>query len=269
MNGERITGAVVLNRTGVLRVGNSEIRVKIGPTDATVVRETPAERPPTDATAVRERVADYGGVGAPDDTRARARPEAPAGERPERVAAPVAAARPQPAPAPARVPAADAAPRSKAPLVAGTVVVAAVVAVLTAAQTGGAAKTRRLSAKAIMSTISIRNDRQVLAGVQSGSPLTGSVTADETFAPGGLVGNPKAIPVSSKFVMHSDNGSVTSILQLTVTKGSDQSYTYVGRGTIVGGTGAFNGASGSFAYKATQPPASLQLTATLNGTLKY
>ena len=54
LNGERINGAVVVTRSGILRVGRSEISIAVEPADSTVVGETPGELRLSDATVIRE-----------------------------------------------------------------------------------------------------------------------------------------------------------------------------------------------------------------------
>jgi hypothetical protein len=259
LNGERIRGTVVLTQPGVLRLGGSEIRVELPPSDETVVRGVPSELAPLTTLP---------------PTQIGALPHVPQVTQVSPAVAPPAPPAP-PAPAAASDEAAERRPpptslRGKLPLLAGAVVVVVVVALVVVAQTGGSSKTRRLSATLTLGLVSRDRDRALLAGVQGGPPAgTGAVTVDEVFQPGGSTGNTVAIPVSGKLISRFDKGSVTSVLQLVATRQPDRSVRFVGQGTVVEGTGEFDGASGSFRYEASQPPGSTKLTATLTGTLKY
>ena len=273
LNGERINGAVVVTRSGILRVGRSEISIAVEPADSTVVGETPDELRLSDATVIREIPQDLVDAGSPDDTRIRARPSMPPPLPLERVSNVPAAPLPEsspPQPPPQPPPTSARRSRGGAPLIIGGLVVAAAVAVLIAAQTGNGAKTRRLSANVDLTTIAHERDRTVLAGTHTGRPVgDGAATADQVFLPGGAPTNPGPIPISEKLVIHTDDGTITSVIQMTAARQSDQSVKFEGEGNVTGGTGKFDGASGSFRYEASQPPLTGDVNGTIDGTLKY
>ena len=277
LNGERINGSVVLTRGGTLRAGRSEIRIEVGRTDSTVVSETPGEVRLSDATVIREIPVELVGAGgdATDDTSVRPRPAMPPPLPLERASS-VSARAPEPPPPPP-APSTKPGPSRRSPRVGiavGILVVAAVVTPLILADLAGSSKSRLLAAKLDLTTIT-RGRGSLLAGTASGQPLgNGTVTADEVFQPTATPSTPKGIPpsgvpISGKFTVHLDDGSVTTVLLLTATGAIARGFHYTGSGQVIGGTGKYDGASGSFRYEGTQPPLSGNVAATMTGTIRY
>ena len=234
LDGERIVGAVVLRRTAVVNIGNSEIRVELAGDDATVVRPLPPELAPDRA----------------DETAVARRPAQP----------PPAAERSSPAGYPPAAPA----PAGKLPTLVAAVVAAAVLAPLVATQVRESASSRRLSATADLSIQSRLFNSVFMAGRQEGLPSgAGSATLDLLYrSPTGRG------PLSGKLVSRFDNGSLTSELELTSAAGPRSGIRLTGNGRVVSGTGKYKHASGSFRFHADQHGAR-RVVVQMSGNLKY
>jgi len=215
------------------------------------------------------------GGDATDDTSVRPRPAMPPPLPLERASS-VSARAPEPPPPPP-APSTKPGPSRRSPRVGiavGILVVAAVVTPLILADLAGSSKSRLLAAKLDLTTIT-RGRGSLLAGTASGQPLgNGTVTADEVFQPTATPSTPKGIPpsgvpISGKFTVHFDDGSVTTVLLLTATGAIARGFHYTGSGQVIGGTGKYDGASGSFRYEGTQPPLSGNVAATMTGTIRY
>jgi len=265
VNGRRIAGSVLLAETSTLRLGTSEIRIDVAPPGATVVREVArpgdtAARP--GATVERPRVAPPPPQPAPAQAAAAQAPSvAPPPPAPSTEAAPAPRGQPGRRPRPPL--------RARLPFLIAALVVGAIVVLLILAQTGGSAEERALSAHLRLGTVSDANGSALLAGVQTGPPTgTGTATVDLIFRPPKGASSTSPGAVSGKLVSRFDNGSITSILTLRATRqgGTTQ---VSGRGKASGGTGDYDGVTGSFTYRSTQERGSNRVTATLKGTLKY
>ena len=148
--------------------------------------------------------------------------------------------------------------------------VAVVVALVAVAETGGSKKVRSLSSNLDMTVVHQLANEVLFAGVQKGAPTKdGTATMDaaiRTTKPGPLTA-PTA--VAGKIISAFDDGSMTSVVQLTATPQADGSTTYTGDGTVTGGTGAYDGASGTFSVNGKQPTMSGNVRLDLRGSVKY
>jgi pSer/pThr/pTyr-binding forkhead associated (FHA) protein len=262
VDGERVTGAVTLTRDATVRIGSSEIALEI-----------PA------ATAGGTEVRDHVVAGPADVTQAHAAPPATS---PPPVAAPAPVAAPPP---PAAAPA-GAAPSPTAGhrrggrtrpelLIRGAMLLGAlsIVVVLVAAQTGKTRHTFALRNTLRTAVLTQTGLSITFLGLQTGPPTgTGAATIDQTFVP--PPGKPPlGVGVPTKFTAkvtsHFDDGSITSIITGTATRQRDTSVKVVGQGTIVGGTGKYKGAKGSYTQTGGRPPRSDRAVFELTGSVRY
>jgi pSer/pThr/pTyr-binding forkhead associated (FHA) protein len=152
-------------------------------------------------------------------------------------------------------------------------VVAAIVAVLIAAQTGDSTESRRLDATLRTTFLEQEGLGAISVGSFSGRPLgRGAVTLDHAFrvpASGRPFGPGVATRFAGKVVARFDDGTITATMQARTTRQADNSFTTTGRGEVVDGTGAYDDASGTFTATGGQAAGSRTGQLRLTGSIEY
>ncbi len=265
VDGERITDAVTLTGDATLRIGTVEIGLAI-PTSAGGRIALPDLDHAAPSAVTRARAA----------PAASAQPAAPAPAAPSAPAAPLpdATALPEAARSPAARPP-QSGRRRRELLVSGLILIvaAAIVGVLIAVQSGKTRHTHALSNTLRTAVLSQTGLSITFVGLQTGAPTgTGAATIDQTFVPPEGK-QPLGVGVPTKFtakvISHFDQGSISSIVTGTATRQPDTSVKVVGHGTIVDGSGTYQGASGSFTQTGGRPPHSDRAVFTLTGSVRY
>ena len=271
VDGQRIDGPVRLTQDARLRVGTSDLALSIPEAAPGTVMRDRAVSGPAEATQARRAPAPAPQAAAPAAPAPPAAPPAaqPPAAPPRTTGTPPLPPSTPPAPRPPRR------PPGREWLVRGAILLGAlvIVVVLIVAQTGKTRHTHVLQNTLKTAVLSQAGLSITFLGLQTGPPTgTGAATIDQTFVP--PAGKPPlGVGVPTKFtakvISHFDRGSVTSILTGTATRQADTSVKVVGRGTIVDGTGEYEGATGSFTQTGGRPPHSDRAVFTLTGSVRY
>jgi hypothetical protein len=152
-------------------------------------------------------------------------------------------------------------------------VVAAICAVLIAAETGGGTSSHRVDVALGTAFLDRQGLNALSVGSAKGTPFgQGAVTIDHVFhlpASGRPFAPGVPMRFSGKVVLRYGKGSIVATLIATTTRQSDNSSTTTGTGTVVGGAGKYDDASGSFKLSGSQAAGAQRAALRLVGTLKY
>lgn len=158
------------------------------------------------------------------------------------------------------------------------VVLIVVLVVLIAAAAAGAAvlatrdsdetKERAFKANAVTGFIVIEGSKVTAAGTYSGSPGgQGAIIA--TLLPQGDLRKGKPVPLKGNVKIYLDGGRITATLKGTATPLPQNAFSVKGTAKIVGGTGTFDDATGSFKFDGGQETGSIVGLPKYTGTIEY
>jgi hypothetical protein len=151
-------------------------------------------------------------------------------------------------------------------------VVAVLCAVLIAAEASGGESSHRVDIALHTALLDQGGLNVMTVGSASGTLGKGSVTVDHVFRLP-KTGRPFApgVPMhfSGKVFLRNGRGSVVATLIATTTTQADNGNRTTGTGTVIGGTGEYDEASGSFRLSGSQGSTDPTNTLRLVGTLKY
>jgi pSer/pThr/pTyr-binding forkhead associated (FHA) protein len=255
LNDVRIEGAVTLASDATLRVGRSEISVSIEL--ERVPAETTVSPPPAARGSVRRIDED------PEPVAAVSHAAPPPADA---VAAP---AGPPPATG-SHEPSANRRPRWLLPAIGiALLVVAGLVTGLVLAL-GGGDETQSHDLKATMSLARLRAEglTETLAGEQTGPPAgPGTAAVELTFGAPPQQEGP--IPITGTTTSRFDGGTYHGTFEGTVAPKPDGNADVTGTGTITGGTGAYENATGQFTLGGTVDLATNSARLTVEGSIDY
>lgn len=148
------------------------------------------------------------------------------------------------------------------------VLAAAAVAAFLVVRDSDSTTERPFKASAVTGFIIIEGNKVTAAGTATASPGGNGATVVTLFPQGDLrKGKPVPLKGSQKFYL--DGGTISTTLKGTATPLPQNAFAVKGTATIVAGTGAFDGATGSFKFDGGQETGSIVGRPKFDGTIEY
>lgn len=145
---------------------------------------------------------------------------------------------------------------------------AAAVALFLVVRDSDSTTERPFKASAVTGFIIIEGNKVTAAGTVTASPGGNGATVVTLF-PQGDLRKGKPVPLKGSQVFYLDGGTISSTLKGTATPLPKNAFAVKGTATIVAGTGAFDGATGSFKFDGGQETGSIVGRPKFDGTIEY
>ncbi|MDQ6914900.1 MAG: hypothetical protein M3155_03720 [Actinomycetota bacterium] len=138
----------------------------------------------------------------------------------------------------------------------------AAVATLAVTGTAVAAKSHAVNSTGKVSAVASQGSKTIAVGWFNGAPFGADTVALFKTAV-------QAGKLKSTFVAYNSHGSIRGTATQTSTPQPDGSAKLAGTGKVLGGTGAYQGATGNLTVSGTQPKGSTVISYRLAGSLRY
>ena len=145
---------------------------------------------------------------------------------------------------------------------------AAIVGVVLATRDDDETTERPFNAQAVTGFVVIEGAKVTAAGTYKGTP-GGSGAVAVTLFPQGDLRKGKPVPLKGNVKIFLDGGRISATLKGTATPLPNNAFAVKGTAKIVGGTGTFDDATGSFAFDGGQETGEIVGKPKYTGTIEY